>query len=121
MARVEAEAVDIRTDFERRLTGRRRWTVRPRARALLKTIKQYYLWRERVRSDMMRVAAVLRQWHLELARRFVDRGSLDRINDYFFLLFDEIAAVIQARGSTGSPSAERTLRDIVAARRAEME
>src|SRR5262249_8526246 len=76
-------------------------------RNLLTTIKHYYVWREKGRSDMIRVAAVLRQWHLVLATRFVERGWIDREDDYFFLLFDEIAdAIASARGSTSSPGAE---------------
>jgi pyruvate,water dikinase len=125
-ARADAEAAETRTEFEQRLTGVKRWTLLPRARKLLATIKHYYVWREQCRSDMIRVAAALRAWHLVLADRFVDRGWLDRQDDYFFLLFDEIERAIRdgsdadARGSTGSPRAE-DLRALVSKRRVEME
>jgi pyruvate,water dikinase len=114
VARVEAEASEILADFAHRLTALQRWTMLPRARVLLKKIKHYYLWRERVRSDMVRVAAVLRQWHLVLARRFVERGWIGRTDDYFFLLLDEIGTAVAHRGSSD-------LRDRIKARRAEAE
>ena len=109
----DAEAASIRSEFERSMTGLQRWTLLPRARWLLATIKRYYVWREQCRSDMIRVAAALRAWHLVLADRFVERGWLDRRDDYFFLLLDEIAATLDARGPD--------LRAVVAKRRAETE
>jgi len=94
----------------------------PRARNLLTTIKHYYVWREKCRSDMIRVAAVLRQWHLVLAKRFVERGWIDREDDYFFLLFDEVGAAIRLQTArpelvAGRPPVE--LRTLVAERRAQ--
>ncbi len=136
VGRADAEAAAMWSEFERAMTGWQRLTLLPRARKLAKTIKQYYVWREQCRSDMIRVAAALRAWHLVLADRFVERGWLDRQDDYFFLLFDEIAALVgkegharpepvegrasDARGSTSSPRAAG-LRAIVSKRRAEME
>jgi phosphohistidine swiveling domain-containing protein len=58
---------------------------------LLRRIKWMYLWRERYRSELIRVIAVLRVWHLELARRFVQRGWLDDVEQYFALTLDELA------------------------------
>jgi phosphohistidine swiveling domain-containing protein len=131
---IDGDAATIKAEFERQLTGIARWTLLPRARQLLATIKRYYVWREQCRSDMIRVAAVLRRWHLVLADRFVERGWLDTREDYFFLLLGEIAEVISARGSTlrepqgrpepsrrttGSPRAN--LRATVARRRSELE
>jgi len=134
--RADAEASAVWSEFERAMTGLKRWTTLPRARKLAKTIKHYYVWREQCRSDMIRIAAALRAWHLVLADRFVERGWLDRQDDYFYLLFDEIAAAVgtkqparpepvegrasDARGSTPSPRAAG-LRAMVAKRRAEME
>lgn len=114
-ARVEAEAAASRAEFERRFTGIRRVTLLPRARKLLDTIKRYYVWREQCRSDMMRVMAVVRRWHLEVARRFVERGWLDRSDDYFFLHVDEIGATLQDGGR--GP----TLRAIVEARKVDLD
>ena len=53
----------------------------------MRTIKQYYVWREQVRSDMMRVVELVRILHLVLAARFVERGWLDFRDDYFCLLY----------------------------------
>jgi len=58
---------------------------------LLRRIKWMYLWRERYRSELVRVIAVLRAWHLELARRFISRGWIDDTDQYFALTLDEIA------------------------------
>jgi len=88
--------------------------MRPRVQRAMRTIKQYYLWREQVRSDMMRVVEVVRTLHLVLADRFVARGWLDRRDDYFLLLLSEIAPVIE--GKTGA----ETLRGRAADRAAEM-
>jgi len=115
LVRVAAEADAVRSEFERRMTGVRRWTLLPRARQLLATIKQYYVWREQCRSDMIRVLAIMRPWHLVLARRFVERGWLDRLENYFLLRIEEIASAIQ------NPAASNTFRDIVAQRAVEAE
>ena len=59
----------------------KRWTLR--------RLKQQYLWREEVRSDLTRVMSRIRAWHLVLADRFVERGWIDRRDDYFLLEMDE--------------------------------
>jgi pyruvate,water dikinase len=58
---------------------------------LLRRIKWMYLWRERYRSELVRVIAVLRVWHLDLARRFIARGWIDDTGQYFALTLDELA------------------------------
>jgi rifampicin phosphotransferase len=113
--RTEAEAATVRMALESRMTGLRRWTLRPRARWLLARIKQYYVWREQCRSDMIRVLAIVRRWHLVLAQRFVERGWLDRREDYFLLRLEEISPAIEIHARA------TTLRDIVAVRSAEMD
>jgi len=115
IARLEADAVAARSEFEQRMIGWKRWTLRPRARRLLRTIKQYYVWREKCRSDMIRVVAVLRRWHLTLAARFAERGWLARPDDYFLLHLDEVGHVIR------DPTRSGGLRDIASARAAERE
>jgi phosphohistidine swiveling domain-containing protein len=118
---IDGDAATIRAEFEGRMTGIKRWTLLPRARQLLATIKHYYVWREQCRSDMVRVAAVLRRWHLVLADRFVERGWIDKRDDYFFLLLGEIGEAIHetARGSASSPRANP--RAVVERRRSELE
>ena len=101
--------------FIERLSWWQRQVTLPRVRRAVATIKRYYVWRERVRSDFVRVLSVIRRWHLVLADRFVARGWLDDRNDYFLVHLAEIAAVIDG---TAGPE---TLRPIAAARRAEQD
>jgi pyruvate,water dikinase len=112
---IDADAATIKAEFVRKMTGIKRWTLLPRARQLLARIKRYYVWREQCRSDMVRVAAVLRRWHLVLADRFVERGWIDQRDDYFFLLLGEVADIV--RDSVKASDA----RAIVARRRSELE
>jgi pyruvate,water dikinase len=111
----EREAAAAWTAFTGRLSWWRRLVTLPRVRRAVATIKRYYVWRERVRSDMVRVLAVLRRWHLVLADRFVERGWLDNRDDYFHVLLPEIGAVI---AGTAPPE---SLRRIAAMRRAEQD
>jgi rifampicin phosphotransferase len=100
--------------FQAHLTWWQRWTILPRARSLIRRLKKQYGWREQVRSDLTRIVRHMRGYHLALAERFVDRGWLDRRDDYFLLRLDEIAAVI--RGAESGPG----LRGIAARRAAEL-
>jgi len=115
IARQTREAAAVWQEFESRLTRWQRWTMLPRVKKSIGRIKQYYVWRERVRSDLIRVLARLRTVHLELAHRFVERGWIDDHKHYFFLLFDEVA------GAIGDPASAPALRGLAAARMAEME
>jgi len=80
----------------------------------LDTTKQRYAWRELCRSEMTRRFGEGRRWHRELGRRFVERGWIERQDDYYFLLIAEVVAA--ARGGDGS-----RLRALVAERRADYE
>jgi len=113
-ARQEREAAEAWSAFAQRLSPWQRWTTLPRVRRAIRTIKQYYLWREKVRSELVRVISAVRRWHLALADRFVERGWLDFRDDYFLLLLPEIAAVME-----GNRRPE-TLRGLAAERAAEM-
>jgi pyruvate,water dikinase len=115
VARLQREAAEAWEAFTARLSWRQRLVTLPRVRRSVATIKKYYVWRERVRSDLVRVLAKLRTWHLVLVERFVTRGWIDQPDDYFFLHLDEVGAVIK-----GSAPPE-TLKPIVARRRAELE
>lgn len=88
------DAADAWRAFEARLTWLQRWTLLPRLRANLRRLKQQYVWREQVRSDLTRVVSAIRRWHLTVAERFVERGWLSTRDDYFLLRLDEIGAVI---------------------------
>ncbi len=93
-ARQDAEAADAMREFEARLTTWQRWTARRRVRRILRRLKQQYVWREQVRSDLTRVLGALRRLHLRLADRFTQRGWIDDRDDYFLLTLDEIAPAI---------------------------
>src|SRR5262249_31105473 len=75
---------------------------------------QQYVWREKVRSDLTRVVAALREWHLALADRFAARGWIDRRDDYFLLKLDEV------RRAIAEPAFYQRLRGIALARAAQL-
>ena len=101
--------------FEQRLSWWQKRTMLPAVRRSIAKIKQYYVWREQVRSDLVRVLDRVRAWHLVLANRFVERGWLDWQEDYFMIHMREVASIIEGE------QAPESLRSIVATRRAERE
>ncbi len=109
------EAEKVWREFEAKLTPIQRLTLLPRVRAKVRRIKQYYIWRERCRSDMVRSIAVIRRWLLVVARRLVDRGWLDASSQFFLLTLDEIGHALQDEREG------RRLRTIAAARASELE
>lgn len=117
-ARMEAAAAARRDGaWHRYVETVPRWQRPVRLRVTrwwLDTTKTRYAWRELCRSEMTRTFGAGRRWHLELARRFVDRGWIDHADDYFFLLLADIFATV--RTDDGS-----TLRALVAERRADRE
>ncbi len=92
--RQEADAQKTWTEFESKLTAWQRATLGRRARSLLRRIKSYYVWRELVRSELMRKTYPMRLIHLEMARRFIERGWIESQEDYFYLTLMEIDAVV---------------------------
>ena len=113
-ARQNAEAAAAWREFGARLTPWQKVTLLPRIRAIIRRLKQQYVWREQVRSDLTRVLASIRRWHLVLAKRFVARGWVDRRDDYFLLHLDEV------RRACEDPREGETLRAIVAGRGAQL-
>jgi pyruvate,water dikinase len=113
-ARQQRESTEAWAAFTSRLSLWQRWTTLPRIRQSVRKIKQYYVWREQVRSDFVRVLAEARRWHLVLAQRFVERGWLDDRDQYFLLHLPEVASVIDGT------SAPQSLRTIVANRTVEV-
>jgi phosphohistidine swiveling domain-containing protein len=93
----DAQAAEAWAEVHSCLSPWQRWTLAPQVRRALARIKQYYVWREHVRSDIARVLSALRAWHLVLAERFVERGWLRDRDDYFLIEFREIAAVMLGR------------------------
>jgi len=113
-ARQEADAAAAWREFDAALTRWQRWTVLPRVRSTVARVKQQYVWREKVRSDLTRVVAELRVWHLALADRFVERGWIDRRDDYFLLKLDEVGRAI------AEPAFGTALHDIALGRAAQL-
>ena len=113
-ARQEADAAAAWREFEACLTPLQRLTLLPRVRYTLRTLKQQYLWREAVRSDLTRIVSAVRAWHLVLAARFVERGWIDQRDDYFLLEVTEVQAAAL------DPSQGSGLRAIAARRTAQL-
>jgi phosphohistidine swiveling domain-containing protein len=126
--RQEADAAGARRAFESRLTWWQRWTLGPLVRAMLKRLKNQYVWREQVRSDLTRIMRYARTYHLTLAMRFVERGWLDRPGDYFLLRLDEVGRAIespnqgrvQSERQAGARVEGTALREIAARRAAQL-
>jgi phosphohistidine swiveling domain-containing protein len=113
-ARQEAEAAAAWREFEARLSWWQRLTLLPLTRAYMRRLKKQYVWREQVRSDLTRVLRYAREYHLTLATRFVERGWIDRRDDYFLLELGEVGEAI------GNPRQDPGLRDIAGRRRAQL-
>ena len=109
--RQEHEAAETWLEFEGKLTGWQRRTVVPRVRWALKQAKQLRLWRERNRSELMRIISELRRWHLVLAERFTERGWIENPADYFFIELEEVGEVTADAGEAAG------LKSIIAGRR----
>jgi rifampicin phosphotransferase len=109
----EAKAAKAWKEFESKLSSWQRWTMLPRLRKTVRKIKQHYVWREQVRSDLVRILSEVRKWHLVLAKRFVDRGWIEDAQDYFLLHLDEVKQTI-----TGAIN-PRNVQEIVSARKVE--
>jgi pyruvate,water dikinase len=93
--RQEADAAGAWRGFEARLTLWQRWTLLPQVRSMLRRLKKQYVWREQVRSDLTRILRYTRADHLELGNRFVERGWIDRRDDYFLLQLEEVHRAIE--------------------------
>jgi pyruvate,water dikinase len=83
-------------------------------RSAIRRLKKQYVWREQVRSDLTRVVSRIRGWHLVLAGRFVERGWIDRRDDYFLLQLDEVGRASE------DPRQGPGLRDIAMRRAAQL-
>ena len=89
IAKKQQRALD---ELWREVRPRFGWLERKRLEWTLRRVKWMYLWRERYRSEMVRVVAVQRKWHLELAKRAVARGWLDDEYQSFALTLDDYDA-----------------------------
>jgi rifampicin phosphotransferase len=114
-ASADSAAAEAWAAFAARLSRWQRWTMAPAVRRALTRVKQYYVWRERVRSDIARLVGIVRARHLILAERFVRRGWIAAPADYFMLHLREVAEVITGTRASASLAA------LVAARATEQE
>jgi rifampicin phosphotransferase len=94
LERRQAEAAEAWQALRAGLTPWRSWLARTRARRTARVVQAHVHLRERLRSQVAEVMASLRDWHLALAERFLERGWLRRRDDYFRLRLSEIAPVI---------------------------
>ena len=71
-----------------------------------------------MRSNLTRVVSRVRAWHLVLAERFVERGWIDRRDDYFLLPLDEVkrAAIDPQHGHALRAIAARNAAQLAAER-----
>lgn len=111
--RLDRQAADAWASFDARLSLWQRLTLKPVVKRLLARLKQRYVGREYCRSELVKVLYHARQLQLALADRFVQRGWIDRRDDYFMLIAPEIGAVVRGKAD---PSG---LRAIVHGRRAQ--
>jgi len=70
------------------------------------------LFRENIKSEVIRLIAVMRKMLLELGRRFVSKGLLVEVDDIFFLGLDDIQQIAKGR-------VKFDFRQVVATRRKE--
>jgi pyruvate,water dikinase len=112
--RQEADAAAAWRAFTAKLNLWQRWTLLPRVRSTMRRLKKQYVWREKVRSDLTRVLSHMRPYLLVLANRFVERGWIDRRDDFFLLRVGEVAAAID------DPQQGPVLRTIARRREAEL-
>jgi len=112
---LEHEAPETWREFERELTWWQRRTIVPRVKWALKRAKRHRIWRERNRSELIRILSEFRRWHLILAERFNERGWIEKPADYFFLELKEIGeAIVDA-------SKAARLKSIIAGRKEDYE
>jgi pyruvate,water dikinase len=81
---------------------------------LLFRSQQGSVFRENVKSEIIKLVVVLRRMLLELGRILWEKGVLKNQDDVFFLRFKEIEPVVQGK-------ANFDIRQVIAARRAEYE
>ncbi len=93
--RQQATARAAWADMLGSLRGWKRWLFPWLARPLLAFLSELYVLRERNRFELVRILAVLRQWHLAIAARFVERGWIDRSEHYFDISMDDVLAALQ--------------------------
>jgi rifampicin phosphotransferase len=113
--RQEMEAASAWEEFESKLSAAQRFMLVPRTRWLLRRVKQFYVWRELIRSELLRLFLPLRRAHLEMAARFVQRGWIDSKEDYFYLTLSDVDAAVD------NPETVQSLRSTIERRKRERE
>lgn len=108
-----AKAVKSREALERDILAKLWPGARAEFRRLARLSQQYARARERTKASLVRSHRLYRPILLEMARRGVERGLIDRPDDFWFLLWSEVEEIL-----SGQSAAD--YRPQVAARRAEM-
>ncbi len=79
---------------------------------LLVRSQQGSIFRENVKSEVIKLVAAMRKMLLELGKRFEDKGVLKNQDDIFFLRLEEVGPIVQGK-------AEFDIHQVIATRRAE--
>jgi len=85
---------------------------------LLARSQQGSIFRENVKSEVIKVLTMMRKLVIELGKRLTDKGVLENADDIFFLRYEEIAPVARG-GSLKAAGFGDDVHTVIAARRAE--
>jgi pyruvate,water dikinase len=111
--RNHAERAEQRRQLERQCRHRLRNPIKRLIfNRLLVHSQQGWVFRENVKSEVVKLLTAMRRLLLELGKRLADKEVLAEQDDIFFLRLDEMSPVVQGNASFDT-------RKIVAARRAE--
>ncbi|UCE47695.1 MAG: hypothetical protein JSW47_19115, partial [Phycisphaerales bacterium] len=111
--RNHAERAEQRKQLEKRCRGQLRNPIKHLIfNRFLVHSQQGWVFRENVKSEVVRLLAAMRRLLLELGRKLGDRGVIAEQDDIFFLRLDEMSPVVQG-------SATFDIRKVIADRQAE--
>lgn len=94
--RLNDEAKRVWDAFREAVPVRWREMVLPVVGWIIRQMKKMYLFRERNKFEMVKVVEPLRELSIVFAKRFTQRGFIDREQDYFLLTFDEVKRAVRS-------------------------
>ena len=95
-ARLNDEAKRVWSEFRQAVPARYRELLLPLVGWLVRQMKGSYIFRERNKFEMVKVVEPLRDLAREMAKRFLQRGWIDREQDYFLLTFDDVKRAVRS-------------------------
>lgn len=105
--RLNDEAKRVWGEFREAVPAPWREVALPFAAWVIRQMKWMYVFRERNRFEMVRMIEPIREVSKVLAKRFVQRGWLDREDDYFSLTVADVKQAIRGRGADMRAVAKR--------------